>query len=123
MAELDLSAIYIKDSPLSSRTNSGKSLIKANKTYSVSVLAYSFGVMNWTPTDLKKIPTSTLSLLIKYRFPHLTSMVERVTLPRKHGDSDYRHICPSLQAGIQHALITCKKKAQKSSMHKAVCEA
>jgi len=57
----------------------------ATNTYSVSVLAYSFGVINWTPTDFEKIPTPTRFLLTKYRFPHLTSVVERITLPRKHG--------------------------------------
>ena len=63
----------------------GKSLAKGTKTYSVSVLAYHFGVMNWTPTALEKIPTPSTSLLTKYRFYRLTSVVERVTLPRKYG--------------------------------------
>lgn len=91
MEELGLSAIYIRLT-LILKNKMGKSLAKATKTYSVSVLAYPFGVMNWTPTDLEKIPTPTRSLLTKYRFPHLTSVVETVTLPRKHGDRLIRDI-------------------------------
>jgi D-mannonate dehydratase len=47
-----------------------KNTIKAINTYTIPVLTFSFGIVKWTPTDLEKLQTKTITLLTRYSFHH-----------------------------------------------------
>jgi hypothetical protein len=59
--------------------------IAAINTYAVPVLAYSFGIIKWTQTDIHALEILTRTTLTKHRMHHPKSAIERVTLPREKG--------------------------------------
>jgi hypothetical protein len=64
----------------------GKHIIKAINTYAISLLAYSFGTIKWTQTELHDIQTKINKSLAKFHIHHPKSATERLTLPRKLGE-------------------------------------
>jgi len=54
----------------------GNNKIKA--TYVTTVLAFSFGIVKWTATDLENLQTKIRTLLKRYRFHHLRAAKERL---------------------------------------------
>ena len=62
-----------------------KNTIKAISIYATPVLTFSFGIVKWTPTDLKNLQTKMRTLLARYRFHHPRTAKDRLTLPRQMG--------------------------------------
>lgn len=69
---------------LRSKLNS-KALVTAINTWAIPSIAYSFGVIKWSNTDLKAIDTQVRVLLSKYGMHHPHSSVNRLYIPRNHG--------------------------------------
>ncbi|KAL0867793.1 hypothetical protein ABMA27_008500 [Loxostege sticticalis] len=66
-----------------------KNLFKAINTFAIPILTYSFGIIKWTLTDLKKLEMKTRSKLSRNRYAHPKSAIERMTLERKIGEQTY----------------------------------
>ena len=49
------------------------------------VVTYSFTIINWSPTEIKKVNTKIRKLLAMHRMHHPKSAVNRLDLPRKEG--------------------------------------
>lgn len=63
----------------------GKNLVKAINTYPIPVLTYSFGIIKWSPTDIKNFNIRIRTLFTKYNKHHPKSALERICLSRKYG--------------------------------------
>ena len=66
-------------------------LSSANKletinTLAVTVVTYSFNIINWTLQELAKLDTKTRKFLTMYKIHHPKSDVDRLHLPRTEGD-------------------------------------
>jgi len=86
-------------------------------------LTYSFGIINWTSTDLEKIQACTRSFLTKYHFHHPTFAVERVTLPKKYVGRGLKDISAPHNKPVFNLHNFMKKKTQTSGIHRTVSEA
>ncbi|CAG4934599.1 unnamed protein product [Colias eurytheme] len=62
-----------------------KNTIKAINTFAIPILTYSFGIINWSKTDLQSLQRTVNTNLTKYRKHHPKSCVQRLTLPRSEG--------------------------------------
>lgn len=69
---------------LNSHLNS-RNLIKAINIYAVPVLLYTFGIINYKQSDLKKIDTKTRKLLAMNKAHQQKAEVERLYLPLEEG--------------------------------------
>lgn len=92
-------------------------------TYAVLVLTYSFGLIKWNDTDLKAIERETWKILIKARYYHPKSAVERLTLPRGQGGRDYIDILNQKQKQICNLHEYFFDKQNTSIIHKAIVKA
>jgi hypothetical protein len=64
---------------------SGKNKISALNSLATPVLNYSFGVIDWSPTELQAIDRATRKLLTMHHTHHPKAAVERLYLPRCKG--------------------------------------
>ncbi|CAH2105270.1 unnamed protein product [Euphydryas editha] len=69
---------------LKSELNS-RNIVKAINTFAIPVLTYSFGIINWSQTDLQKLQRTIHTKLTKFRKHHPKSCIQRLTLPRQEG--------------------------------------
>lgn len=69
---------------LRSKLNS-KSMFTALNTWAIPSIAYSFGVISWSNTDLKAIATQVRVLMTKYGIHHPHASVNRLYMPRHQG--------------------------------------
>ena len=63
----------------------GRNKMEAINTLAVPVVQYSFGVIDWRISELKKIDTKTRKLLNMQKMLHPKADVERLYIPRKDG--------------------------------------
>ncbi|KAL0266345.1 UNVERIFIED_CONTAM: hypothetical protein PYX00_008916 [Menopon gallinae] len=105
---------------LKSRLN-GKNIVTAINTSAVPVLAYSFGIINWTKGDLNKLKTKTHKILTHHRIHHPRSAVERLTIPRKAGSRGLIDITNLHNKTVRNLREFFKTKSEVSPLHKAVC--
>ncbi|CAH3029105.1 unnamed protein product [Porites evermanni] len=63
----------------------GRNKIEAINSLAVPVVQYSFGIINWKISELKKIDTKTRKLLNMHKMLHPKADVERLYIPRKDG--------------------------------------
>ncbi|KAL0274582.1 UNVERIFIED_CONTAM: hypothetical protein PYX00_002681 [Menopon gallinae] len=108
------------NSILKSRLN-GKNIVTAINTFAVPVLAYSFGIINWTKGDLYKLKTKTHKILTHHRIHHPRSAVERLTIPRKAGGRGLIDITNLHNKAVRNLREFFKTKSEVSPLHKAVC--
>ena len=59
--------------------------INAINTLAIPVVTYSFGIINWSKTDLSRVDSKIRKLLSTYRMHHPKADVDRMYLPRKEG--------------------------------------
>ena len=64
---------------------SSKNRITAINTLAISVVTYSFNVINWNMNELKRLDTKIRKQLTCNRMHHPKSDVERLYVPRKKG--------------------------------------
>lgn len=69
-----------------------KNITKAINTYAIPTLTYSFGIINWTKTDLEKLNRTLRILLTKHCNHHPKACVQRVTIPRQQGGRGFLDI-------------------------------
>ncbi|VEN60233.1 unnamed protein product, partial [Callosobruchus maculatus] len=81
---------------------SARNMSKAVNTYATAVLEYSFGVINWTKTELHEFDIMTRREYRKYRGHHPHSAVERFHLPRHQGGR-----------GVPSIFTRCQKQIDK----------
>ena len=97
-----------------------KNLAKAINTYAIPVLVYSFGIIQWSNTDVRNLEMGIRKILTKHRTHHPRAAVERVTLPRVNGGRGIASLT-ELQAsqirGLREYFIVPKAK---SPLHRAV---
>ncbi|KAI5727844.1 hypothetical protein M8J77_007609 [Diaphorina citri] len=62
-----------------------KNKILAINAWAVPVIAYTFGVINWSRTDLQALNRKVRTIMTQYRSHHPQSAVERLYLPRLLG--------------------------------------
>ncbi|KAI5707600.1 hypothetical protein M8J77_005689 [Diaphorina citri] len=62
-----------------------KNKILAINAWAVPVIAYTFGVINWSRTDLQALNRKVRTIMTQYRSHHPQSAVERLYLPRHLG--------------------------------------
>ena len=67
---------------LKTKLNS-RNLTKAINTYAIPILTYSFGIINWTTTDINNISIMTRTQLTKYQKHHPKACKERITIARE----------------------------------------
>jgi len=59
--------------------------MEAMNSLAVPVVQYSFGIIDWKISELKRIDTKTHKLLSMNRMLHTKADVERMYIPRKDG--------------------------------------
>lgn len=59
--------------------------IKAINTWAIPIITYTFGVIEWTQTDLERIDRKIRTDMTKNRIHHPNASVVRLYIPRKHG--------------------------------------
>ena len=62
-----------------------KAQITAINTWAIPVVSHTFGVLQWTHTDLQTLDTKIRTTLTKYRRHHPNSSYNRLYIPRKMG--------------------------------------
>ena len=62
-----------------------RNLTKATNTYVIPILTYSFGIINWTTTDINNISIITRAQLTKYQKHYPKACKERMTIAREVG--------------------------------------
>jgi len=62
-----------------------RSKIIATGALAVSVLRYSFGIINWRIEELKQIDRKTRKMLTLYKMHHRKADIERLYVKRKGG--------------------------------------
>lgn len=67
-------------------------LTRAVNAYAVPVVGYSFGVINWTATELEQLNMVTRKMFTRFRSHHPHSSVERFHLPRALGGRGIMHM-------------------------------
>ena len=105
---------------LKSKLNS-KNLFKAINTFAIPVLTYSFGIINWSTTDLENIMIHTRTKLTQSRKHHPKSCKERLTLHRTEGGRgllDIHHLCNRQLESLRSYFIN-----NEHPMHKAIVQA
>ena len=63
----------------------GKNKIQANNNWTVALLRYRAGIINWIVDVLKKMDRTTRKTLTMYGAFHSKSDIDRLYLKRKHG--------------------------------------
>ena len=58
---------------------------KATNSYAIPLLAYSFGLIKWSNTDLEGINRTIRTEMTKHRMHHRSLVIERIVLPRLKG--------------------------------------
>lgn len=99
----------------------GKHLIKAINTYAIPSLTYSFGIINWTITDLQTLQRRIKKILSSYKLPK--SSLERMITPRKEGGRgllDLQGLYDNQTKSLRNYFIT---KSATNSLVKAITEA
>jgi len=100
-----------------------KNTIKAINTYATPILAFSFGILKWTPTDLENLPTKMRMLLTRYIFHHPRAAKERLTLARQMGGSGLIDTTRLHDKQVKLVHTYFLNKQVTSSLHAAVVKA
>lgn len=99
---------------------SARNKAKATNTFATSALAYSFGVIAWTETELNHLNISTRKEFRKQRAHHPQSSVERFHIPRSHGGRGIPDIVARHHEQITNLRAYFYKKAETSLLHRAI---
>jgi hypothetical protein len=101
----------------------GKNTTKAVNTYATPILTFSFGIVQWTPTELENLQAKTRKLLTRYRFHHPRAAKERLTLPRQIGGRVLTDITRLHDKQVKLLQIHFLNKQATSPLHAAVVKA
>ena len=84
---------------LSSELNA-RNRIDAINSLALPAVTYSFTIINWSLTEIKKVDTKIRKLLTMHRMHHPKSDVNRLYLPRKEGGRGLVQLELSLKTSI-----------------------
>ncbi|CAG4948141.1 unnamed protein product [Colias eurytheme] len=114
---------YIKRvTVLCKRKLNAKNLIKSINTYAIPVLTYSFGLIKWSKTDIRRLEIKTRAILSKYNYHHPKSAIERLTVNREKGGRGLIDLNRLWQSQIENIRDFFYKKAETSKLHAATIE-
>ena len=85
----------------------GRNKMEAINSLAVPVAQYSFGIIDWKISEIKKIDTKTCKLLNMHKMLHPKSDVKRLYLPRKGGGQGLIKLETAFKAatiGLDHYL-------------------
>ena len=97
-----------------------KNTFKAINTYAIPILTYSFGVINWTNTDLESLHRKTRTLFTKYNKHHPRASVERFLLSRPEGGRGMVDLINLHNKQVQNMVKFFHDEKATSQLHKAV---
>ena len=89
-------------------------------TYEIPILTYSFGIINWTQTELQALQTKINTAFTRHRKHHPKSAVERLILPRKEGGRGLIDIKTLHNTQIDTLRKYFHGKTTNSLLHKAI---
>lgn len=79
-----------------------KNLTKAVNTFAIPILTYSFGIINWSKTELEALERNLRTTLTKFNKHHPKSACERITIPRNQGGRGFIDITHMHNKQIQN---------------------
>ncbi|XP_060804959.1 uncharacterized protein LOC132902746 [Amyelois transitella] len=97
-----------------------KNTVKAINTFAIPILTYSFGIIHWSQTDLKKLQRTINTHLTKYRKHHPKSCIQRLTLSRQEGGRGLIDIQNLHNKQIQTLRQYFHNKSQYSLLHQHI---
>ncbi|XP_075170249.1 uncharacterized protein LOC142242567 [Haematobia irritans] len=98
----------------------GRNVIKAINTYAIPLLTYTFGILNWSNTDLINLDRKIRTTLSKTRHHHPKSSVERINIPRKQGGRGLLNIQSLHDKQIENLRQYFNRTANTSPLYRAV---
>lgn len=96
---------------------------KAINTYAIPVLTYSFGIINWTKTDVEAFERKVRVLMTKARKHHPKSSIERMSLPRRMGGRGLINIPNLLACQLLSLRTYFYEESIRSPLLSAICKA
>lgn len=102
---------------------SGKNKISALNVFAIPSLAYAFGILPWTKTDLENVQRRIRTTMSKFRMHHPKSAVERMNLPRDIGGRGVVDVAAQHHRQVDSLRAYFYSKEQASPLHAAVCKA
>ncbi|XP_052748311.1 uncharacterized protein LOC128200110 [Galleria mellonella] len=99
-----------------------RNMIKAINTYAIPILTYSFGIINWTKSDLKSLQRTININMTKHRKHHPRSCIQRLTLPRKEGGRGLIDIVNLHNTQISSLRQYFFSKMESSALHKSIVQ-
>ncbi|XP_050302196.1 uncharacterized protein LOC126740283 [Anthonomus grandis grandis] len=103
------------------RTNlNSKNIFKALNSYACSALSYSFGVINWSRTDIERLQRKVRALLTKTHNHHPRSATERTMLPRHLGGRGLIDLGKQLEKQITNLRSYFYRQGENSTLHRAI---
>jgi hypothetical protein len=97
-----------------------KYIIKAINTYAISILTYSFGVIQWTHTELQALDRLVRTKATKHKIHHPRSAMERLYLPRVKGGRGLINISNLHYSQIDLLREYFREKSVISIMHSTI---
>ncbi|XP_075971947.1 uncharacterized protein LOC142973811 [Anticarsia gemmatalis] len=97
-----------------------RNTIKAINTFAIPILTYSFGVINWTKTDLRNLQRKINTTMTKFRKNHPRSCLQRLTLARKEGGRGIIDITNLHNRQITTLRQYFFNKSESSTIHKLI---
>ncbi|KAL0870860.1 hypothetical protein ABMA27_004702 [Loxostege sticticalis] len=99
-----------------------RNLVKAINSYAIPILTYSFGIINWTQTELTNIQRTINTTLTKHRKHHPRACVQRQTLPRYEGGRGLIDVINLHNKQITTLRKYFHQKAETSLIHHAIAQ-
>lgn len=99
-----------------------KNTTKAINTFAIPALTYSFGVINWTKTELRNLQRVINTIMTKHRKHHPRSCTQRMTLPRLDGGRGLIDILNLHNKQIATLRKYFYSKANTSTLHNAIVQ-
>jgi hypothetical protein len=100
----------------------GKNLFQAINTYACSSLRYSFGLVEWTRTDIEGLQRRLRTQLTRAQKHHPRSALERTTLPRHQGGRGLMDLHKQHKQQILNLRSYFYKKATSSNLYRVICD-
>jgi hypothetical protein len=97
-----------------------KNKIKAINSWSIPAMTYSFGMINWSETDLEALNRQIRTLLTKHRMHHPKAAIERLYLSRKQGGRGLLDLSTLCKRQIKTLKTYFINKAPISKLHHAI---
>ena len=102
---------------------SARNTALAINTYATSLLTYTFGILNWSKTELNALDIATRREFRKYRAHHPRSCVERFHLPRAEEGRGIPSAMRRHHQQVQNLRKYFLDKAKEGKLHQAIARA